>query len=177
MAQRSKFHRVTRGRALNLAVLAGAAGLLLAGCAGARNTPGKREASIVSTSRASVRSTSPGASVKVMQTQYGRVLADGDGRALYLFTRDRTPSSRCHGACAERWPPFLTTGAPAAGPGAQGSLLGTTARAGGSVQVTYHGHPLYYYVGDRRPGQVLCQGVEEFGGSWYVLTRRGSAVR
>jgi predicted lipoprotein with Yx(FWY)xxD motif len=111
-----------------------------------------------------------------MHTQYGSVLVDGNGRALYLFTRDRTPSSRCYGACAGSWPPFLTPGKPVAGTGSQGTLLGTSARAGGSTQVTYAGHPLYYYVGDHRPGEVLCQGVEEFGGTWRVLTRRGSAA-
>jgi predicted lipoprotein with Yx(FWY)xxD motif len=114
--------------------------------------------------------------VKVMQTQYGKVLVDGSGRALYLFTRDRTPLSQCYGACAGRWPPLLTKGKPIAGNGTQPSLLGRTGRRNGSTQVTYRGHPLYYYVGDRRPGQVLCQDVEEFGGRWYVVTRRGSAV-
>jgi predicted lipoprotein with Yx(FWY)xxD motif len=111
-----------------------------------------------------------------MHTQYGSVLVDGNGHALYLFTRERTPTSRCYGACAASWPPFLTATSPVAGTGAQSALLGTTRRAGGTTQVTYAGHPLYYYVGDHRRGEVLCQGVEEFGGIWYVVTRRGSAV-
>ena len=63
-----------------------------------------------------------------------------------------------------------------AGGGAQAALLGTRRRHDGTLQVTYAGHPLYFYVGDRRPGQVLCQDVEEYGGRWYVVTRRGSAV-
>jgi predicted lipoprotein with Yx(FWY)xxD motif len=117
-----------------------------------------------------------GATVKVMRTQYGRVLVDGSGRALYLFTRDRTPSSQCSGPCATAWPPLLTTGKPVAGAGARASLLGSRRRHDGSTQVIYHGHPLYHYVGDRLPGQVLCQDVEEFGGRWYVVTRSGSAV-
>jgi predicted lipoprotein with Yx(FWY)xxD motif len=111
-----------------------------------------------------------------MHTQYGSVLVDAHGRAVYLFTRDRTPSSRCYGACAGKWPPFLTSGRAVAGIGAKGTLLGTSRRSDGTTQVTYAGHPLYYYVGDHRPGEVLCQGVEEFGGTWYVVTRRGSAV-
>jgi predicted lipoprotein with Yx(FWY)xxD motif len=65
---------------------------------------------------------------------------------------------------------------PVADKGAQANLLGRIRRRDGSTQVTYRGHPLYYYIGDRLPGQVLCQNVEEFGGRWYVLTRRGSAV-
>jgi predicted lipoprotein with Yx(FWY)xxD motif len=111
-----------------------------------------------------------------MRTEYGNVLVDGRGRALYLFTRDRSPLSRCDRECAVRWPPFLTPGTPAAGSGAQAKLLGTTRRRDGSTQVAYGGHPLYYYIGDHQPGQVLCQAVEEFGGRWYVVTRRGSAV-
>jgi predicted lipoprotein with Yx(FWY)xxD motif len=111
-----------------------------------------------------------------MKTEYGNVLVDRRGRALYLFTRDRSPRSRCDAECAVRWPPFLTAGIPAAGSGAQAKLLGTTRRRDGSGQVTYGGHPLYYYIGDRQPGEVLCQAVEEFGGRWYVVTRRGSAV-
>jgi predicted lipoprotein with Yx(FWY)xxD motif len=112
-----------------------------------------------------------------MQTIYGRVLVDGSGRALYLFTRDRTPTSQCYGACAGNWPPFLTAGRPLAGNGARPNLVGTSRRRDGSTQVTYRGEPLYYYIGDRRPGEVLCQDVKEFGGRWYVLTRRGSAVQ
>jgi predicted lipoprotein with Yx(FWY)xxD motif len=127
-------------------------------------------------SGASVAPSRAGSTVKVMKTEYGNVLVDRRGRALYLFTRDRTPQSQCYRECAVRWPPFLTAGLPAAGSGAQANLLGTTRRRDGSTQVTYHGHPLYYYIGDHLPGQVLCQNVEEFGGTWYVVTRRGSAV-
>jgi predicted lipoprotein with Yx(FWY)xxD motif len=170
-------------RMLELVALVGFSGPLLVGCAGSGTSARHQEASVVHTRQASavharrgsVSSTSPGASVKVARTQYGQVLVDGNGRALYLFTRDRTPFSRCYGSCAGAWPPFLTAGKPAAGAGAQGNLLGTTTR-GDSSQVTYAGHPLYYYVGDRHPGEVLCQGVEEFGGTWYAVTRRGSAV-
>jgi predicted lipoprotein with Yx(FWY)xxD motif len=113
-----------------------------------------------------------------MKTRFGRILVDGRGRALYLFTRDRgRPESRCFGACATAWPPFHTRGQPRAGTGAQRSLLGTTRRRNGRTQVTYRGHPLYYYVGDRRPGEVLCQGVEEFGGLWLVVSPSGRAIR
>jgi predicted lipoprotein with Yx(FWY)xxD motif len=180
-------------RVLGALALLGVTGLLAAGCgsaAGDRPSP-SRPAPVVSTQRqsgrhaaagptasrgASVSSSRPGATVKVTRSQYGSVLVDKSGRALYLFTRDRTSVSQCYGACADRWPPFLTGGVPMPGTGAQANLLGRTRRREGSTQVTYHGHPLYYYIGDRRPGQVLCQDVEEFGGRWYVLTRRGSAV-
>ena len=180
-------------RVLGAFALLGVMGLLAAGCgsaAGDRPSP-PRLAPVASAQRqaarhaavgptaargASAASSRPGATVKVTHTQYGSVLADKNGRALYLFTRDRTSVSQCYGDCAGRWPPFLTGGVPATGTGAQANLLGRTRRRDGSTQVTYRGHPLYYYIGDRRPGQVLCQDVEEFGGRWYVLTRRGSAV-
>ena len=73
--------------------------------------------------------------------------------------------------------PFLTRGKPRAGAGAHASLIGTTRRRDGTTQATYRGRPLYYYVGDRRPGQILCQDVEEYGGHWYVVRPRGTAVR
>ena len=168
--------RSSAGRMLKLVALVGVSGPCLLGCANSGTSGGHRDASVVHTRQASVASTSPGASVKVTRTQYGKVLVDGNGHALYLFTRDRAPSSRCYDACAEAWPPFLTAGRPAAGAGAQRNLLGTTTRGGGVTQVTYAGHPLYYFIGDRHPGEVNCQGVEEFGGTWYVVTRRGSAV-
>jgi predicted lipoprotein with Yx(FWY)xxD motif len=177
MSKRSRSARMrSAGRMLKLVAFVGVSGPFLVGCANSGTSAGHREASVVYASQASVSSTSPGASVKVRQTQYGKVLVDGNGRALYLFTRDRTPSSRCYGACAGAWPPFLAAGKPTAGAGAQGELVGTTTCGGGFTQVTYPCHSLYYFIGDRRPGEVNCQGVEEFGGTWYVVTQRGSAV-
>jgi predicted lipoprotein with Yx(FWY)xxD motif len=117
------------------------------------------------------------AEITVRRSRYGRVLFDGRGRVLYLFTRERTERPRCYGACAAAWPPFLTEGRPSAGRGARSSLLGTTRRRDGSRQVTYRGRPLYYYVGDRRPGQILCHNVVEFGGRWLVVSPSGRAVR
>jgi predicted lipoprotein with Yx(FWY)xxD motif len=116
-------------------------------------------------------------SLKVVSSRYGRVLFDGAGRALYLFTRDRTNRTRCYGECASRWPPFLTSGKPRASHGASSKLLGTTRRQDGRKQVTYRGHPLYYYEGDRKPGEILCQDVDEFGGTWLVVSPSGHAVR
>jgi predicted lipoprotein with Yx(FWY)xxD motif len=115
--------------------------------------------------------------VTVTKTRYGKMLFDRKGRALYLFTRDRGSGSRCHGACADAWPPYLRKRPLRAGKGAQTALLGTSRRSDGSSQVTYRGHPLYYYVGDREPGQVLCQDVEEYGGHWYVVSPAGAAIR
>jgi predicted lipoprotein with Yx(FWY)xxD motif len=117
-----------------------------------------------------------GVTVRVAGSEYGKVLFDGDDRAIYLFEKETSDRSECYGACAGAWPPVLTEGAPQAGAGAKSALLGTTRRAGGSTQVTYNGHPLYYYVDDP-PGQVLCQNVEEFGGLWLVVDPAGEAVQ
>jgi predicted lipoprotein with Yx(FWY)xxD motif len=118
-----------------------------------------------------------GTTVKVHKSRYGRILVDGQGRTLYLFTRDRGAKSRCYGACARAWPPLLADSDPQAAGGADAAKLGTTVRRGGATQVTYAGHPLYYYVNDRRPGQILCQDVAEFGGTWLVVSPAGRPIR
>ena len=118
-----------------------------------------------------------GDDIKVDSSRFGRILVDGHGSTLYLFTRDRGRKSRCYGACAKAWPPQLAHGDQLAGDGLDQSKLGTTTRRGGAKQVTYSGHPLYYYVGDRKPGQILCQNVVEFGGTWLVVSPTGRAVR
>jgi len=119
-----------------------------------------------------------GSTLAVRSSRFGRILVDGRGHALYLFTRDRrNQSSRCYGDCATAWPPFLTTGKPRAGAGTTSRLLGTKRRRDGSMQVTYRGRPLYFYVDDRKPGQILCHDVVEFGGTWLVVAPSGRAIR
>lgn len=108
---------------------------------------------------------------------YGTILFDGRGFVLYAFTHDASGHSTCSGACAKAWPPYLVRGRPAAAAGATGSLLGTIRRADGTRQATYAGRPLYYYVGDRKAGQILCQNVTEFGGKWLVVRPSGRLVR
>jgi len=110
-------------------------------------------------------------------SSYGRILFDGRGFVLYAFTHARQGRSRCSGACAKAWPPYLVRRKPRAGNGAKASLVGTVRRADGRLQAAYAGHPLYYYVGDRKPGQILCQGVSEFGGFWRVVRPSGIPVR
>jgi predicted lipoprotein with Yx(FWY)xxD motif len=114
--------------------------------------------------------------VKLRRSQFGRVLFSGRDQAIYLFTRDQRGRSRCYGACAKAWPPFFAKGRPRAGKGVRKSLLGTTRRRDGSRQVTYNGHPLYFYAHEG-PRQVLCQNVEEFGGLWLVVRSDGRPVR
>jgi predicted lipoprotein with Yx(FWY)xxD motif len=113
--------------------------------------------------------------VKVVGSQFGRVIADGKGEAYYLFDKEDGKRSECYGECAAVWPPVLTKGKPRAGKGAKARLLGTTRRANGGRQVTYAGQPLYYYVDDS-PGTILCHDVAEFGGLWLVVKPNGKAV-
>ena len=105
--------------------------------------------------------------------QLGSFLVDDKGMTLYLFTKDTPNTSVCYDKCATAWPPLLTTGDPVAGEGADASLLGTTERKDGSVQVTYNGWPLYYYEKDKAAGDVTGQDV---GGVWYVLSAAGDKV-
>ena len=128
--------------------------------------------------RPAQRSRRPGrtTTVKVMNSRYGKILVDGRGRALYLFTREKSVRSRCYGQCAVAWPPFYARGTLRAGNGADSARLGTSGRRDGRRIVTYNGHPLYYYVTDRKPGQVTCHNVDEFGGTWLVVNPDGNAV-
>jgi predicted lipoprotein with Yx(FWY)xxD motif len=104
----------------------------------------------------------------------GSFLVDDKGMSLYLFTKDTPNTSVCYDKCATAWPPLLTTGDPVAGDGVNASLLGTTKRKDGSVQVTYNGWPLYYYEKDKAAGDVTGQDV---GGVWYVLSAAGDQVK
>jgi predicted lipoprotein with Yx(FWY)xxD motif len=119
----------------------------------------------------------PRSTLIARSSNYGKILFDGRGFVLYAFTRDPRGRSACKGACAAAWPPYLVSRRARAAAGVKSSLLGTTRRANGKIQVTYAGRPLYYYVGDRRPGQVLCQNVDEFGGLWLVVRPSGKLVR
>jgi len=115
-------------------------------------------------------------SVAVKPSPFGRILFDGRSYVLYAFTRDARSKSVCSGACARAWPPYVVRSRPRAGAGIAGRRLGTTKRADGALQVTYAGRPLYYYIGDRKPGQILCQNVTEFGGVWRVVRASGRLV-
>src|SRR5437762_10984906 len=115
---------------------------------------------LVSAAIASEQSSTPTLAAK--SSRFGTVLFDSRGFVLYAFTKDKRRSA-CSGACAQKWPPYLVRHALKAAPGVRASLVGTVRRSDGSRQVTYAGRPLYFYVGDTRPGQILCQNAQEFG--------------
>jgi predicted lipoprotein with Yx(FWY)xxD motif len=126
-----------------------------------------------SVARSATRSS---ATVSLRKTSLGMVLVAANGHTLYLFGKDRNGRSACTGSCAQFWPPLLVRGKPTAGPGVKASLLGTTKRSSGSVQVTYNKHPLYSYSLDKRTGQTKGEGVLAFGAKWYALSAKGVAI-
>jgi predicted lipoprotein with Yx(FWY)xxD motif len=114
--------------------------------------------------------------VAVARSAVGRILVDSKGITLYDFVQDKGTTSTCYGACAALWPPLLTTGKPIAGTGVRASLLGTTKRKDGKLEVTYGGHPLHYFVTDRKPGQTTGQGINQFGAPWWVISPAGKEI-
>lgn len=121
-------------------------------------------------------SAAAGATVAVRDTDLGTILVSNDGLTLYLFEQDTGSESTCYDACAGAWPPLTTSGEPQAGDGVDASKLGTTDRTDGSTQVTYDGHPLYFFVQDSAPGDTNGQGVDGFGAEWYVLSPAGDKI-
>jgi predicted lipoprotein with Yx(FWY)xxD motif len=117
-----------------------------------------------------------GISITTGHSSFGVIVTGSNGRAVYLFEKDAGTTSSCYGACAAAWPPVLTTGAPAATSGVSPALLGTVRRSDGTTQVTYAGHPLYYFAGDSRAGDVTGEGSQSFGAGWDLLTPTGSKI-
>ncbi|GEB49654.1 hypothetical protein HLB32_06435 [Streptomyces cacaoi] len=117
-----------------------------------------------------------GETVKLKKSKYGKILVDGKGRTLYLFEKDKRNKSDCKDDCATAWPPMTVKNKARAGKGVMKSELKTVKRDKGEKQVTYHGHPLYRFEEDRKPGQTNGQGVDQFGAKWYVVDAKGKAV-
>ena len=130
---------------------------------------------------ASVLATAAFASTKtstiaLKSTAVGKVLVGANGRTLYLFTADKGAKSVCYGQCATYWPPLMTAAKPVAAGRVQSSLLGTTKRKDGKLQVTYKGHPLYTFAEDHKPGQTTGEGSNNFGAKWYALAPSGATI-
>jgi predicted lipoprotein with Yx(FWY)xxD motif len=163
---------VTRSRSITF--LAGApalalAVLALAACGGGGSSG--------STSTAPPKTTSGGtATVDVAKSDLGNILVDAQGRTLYLFKKDTGTKSTCFGACATNWPPLRAAGKPTVANGANASVVATTARSDGKPEVTYNGHPLYLFAGDKKPGDTNGQGLNAFGGKWLVLSPAGTEI-
>jgi predicted lipoprotein with Yx(FWY)xxD motif len=116
-----------------------------------------------------------GSTLSVKHTAVGNTLVDGNGRALYLFRADKPNHSTLSRAGFAVWPVFGSSRTPHSTAGVSAAHIATI-RSDGRSQVTYYGHPLYYYVGDKGPGEVKGQGLTEFGALWYVLSPNGHAI-
>jgi predicted lipoprotein with Yx(FWY)xxD motif len=114
-----------------------------------------------------------GATVAVEDSELGQIVVDAEGRTLYRFLSDTGSDSTCYEDCEDSWPPLTVEGDPVAGEGIDGSLLGTTEREDGSLQVTLDGHPLYHFSGDEAAGDTNGQDI---GDVWYVVSPDGEAV-
>ena len=141
-----------------------AVGLVAAACS-STSTPGTASGSA-----------SGVAQIRTHSTRFGIVLTDASGRSVYLFVSDTGTTSTCYNACAAIWPPVTTAGTPTAKAPAQSALLGTTLRRDGGKEVTYAGHPLYYYASDQNPGDVNGQNLNSFGALWFLLKPSGDKV-
>lgn len=165
---------------------AAALAALLAGCgssSSSSSTAASTPASTASTpsTSASTGTTAaaagPGVAVETKHAKLGTILAAGPKKlTVYMFEADKGPTSSCTGACAKVWPPVTTSGAPTAAGSAVSADLGTTKRSDGTEQVTYKGHPLYFYDDDKDAGDAYGQGSKAFGASWYVLKPNGSKL-
>ena len=150
---------------------------VVAGCGGTGHTgnPSKTSAPAPGNTQSAVASGA--ATVDVASNpRLGKILVDSHGRTLYLFAKDTGPSSTCYGACAAAWPVLTTNAKPLAGTGVSAAKLGATRRTDGVTQVTYNGHPLYYYVADTAPGQTTGQAISQFGAEWDALSPAGDKV-
>ena len=132
-------------------------------------------ASEAMTAESPAAGTATGVTITTAGSDFGEVLFDGTGQAIYLFDKETTAVPDCYGDCAAAWPPVLTEGSALAGGGTMTDLLGTTPRTDGATQVTYAGHPLYYYAHEGK-NLVTCHNVSEFGGFWLVVTPTGRAA-
>ncbi len=145
--------------------------------AAASSTPGSSPSAGASTPSASGSASAAAVATVATRTgPLGTYLVDGQGRSLYLFLADTGNTSHCSGACAEVWPPLVTSGPPQAGSGVAANKLGTTEPSGGVKQVTYNGHPLYRYSVDQNPGDTKGQGLNQFGALWWLVSPNGSAI-
>jgi predicted lipoprotein with Yx(FWY)xxD motif len=122
---------------------------------------------------ATAAAAAPKAKVGVHATSVGSALVDARGRTLYVYGLDKGTKSSCVGACAKDWPAFLTSGKPAAAAGVAAAKIGTVTRADGKLQVTFAGHPLYFFAGDAKAGDAKGAAVVH----WAAISATGAKLR
>ena len=150
--------------------------LAAAACSSGSSSSGSTNSSTSPSAAAPASSAASSTVITTKTSSGGSFLTNSAGRAVYLFLADSAGKSTCSGACAAAWPPVVATGQPTAAGGAQSSDLGTITRSDGTKQVTYDGHPLYYFEGDTGPGTDKGQGVDGFGAKWWLVAPTGSSI-
>jgi predicted lipoprotein with Yx(FWY)xxD motif len=176
-------------RTTGLIAVLGIVALIAAGCgsskyssstsaASAYPSETEKSATTAATTPATTTPASGGVTVAVKHaSKLGTILAVGSKKmTVYMFEGDKGASSSCTGACASVWPPVTTSGGPSASGSASSADLGTITRSDGTTQVTYKGHPLYFFAKDKDSGDAYGQGVKGFGADWYVIAPSGSKV-
>jgi predicted lipoprotein with Yx(FWY)xxD motif len=162
-----------------IAALVGVA-LFAAGCGSSSSTSTSNTPAAAASTASSSASASPssGGGVKISTAKGtdGTYLTGASGRALYLWVADTNGKSVCSGACAQAWPPLLTKATPTVSGGVNATDVGTVKRSNGSEQVTYKGHPLYYFIGDTGAGKTTGQGNNGFGAKWWLVAPSGTAI-
>jgi predicted lipoprotein with Yx(FWY)xxD motif len=178
------FTTTAKIRSGGAAALVGVA-LIVAGCGSSSSTstaaPATSSAAAAPATSSSASATAApvsakGVSIGTAKNSSGTYLTGASGRALYLWEADSPGMSSCSGACAKAWPPLTTTGTPSAGHGVTAGDLGTISRSDGTKQVTYKGHPLYYFVADTTAGSTKGQGSDSFGAKWWLVAPSGTAI-
>jgi predicted lipoprotein with Yx(FWY)xxD motif len=171
-------------RPLAIGAAATAVVALLAGCgssssssttSSAASTPASTPTQ--STAASTTAAAGPGVAVQSKHGKLGTILAAGPKHlTVYMFAADKGAASSCTGACTKAWPPVTTAGAPTAAGSAVTADIGTITRSDSTKQVTYKGHPLYFFEKDGDAGDAYGQGVNAFGAGWYVLKPSGSKI-
>lgn len=165
-------HRATNRR-LSAAVVAVGATLLVAACGSSGSATHATNASATA-GKSAAKTTR--LTIGTAKGSMGTYLTGASGRAVYMWVADSSGKSVCAGTCAQNWPPVTTASKPAVIGGANAADLGTTVRSGGAKQVTYNGHPLYYYIGDSGPGMTSGQGSDGFGAKWWLMAPSGTPI-
>ncbi len=164
---------------ISLAVIIGISGVayaVLQSSAKPSSTTSTIEASTtqqIETQASTTEKPAAGTVIKTGNSEYGPMLFDSRGQAIYIWELEESSTAECYGSCAKAWPPVLTDGAPVASGNVDAKLLGTTKRTDGTTQVTYNGHPLYFYANEK-PGEVECHNIKTHGGLWWVIRPNGT---
>ena len=168
--------RVGIRRAAKLGGVAAVLILAASACASGSHSGGKSSTGAAGASASGNAAAGAATTVAEHSGPMGTFLTDSSGKTLYMFTSDTASKSTCSGACTNLWPPLTTAGTAMASGGADTAKLGTIARSDGTTQVTYAGHPLYYYKGDSAAGATSGQGRSDFGAKWWLLAPSGSPI-